>query len=225
MSIWSDLYDAHRGEIGLVIGNGPSLRNVPISFLESYPSFGTNRIYLLDGFIPTYYCAMNWLVIRQSLNEINQLYTRKFILADMAHEIMDAIPVNSLPEQQFSFNPEFGIWEGFTVTYACLQLAWWMGFEKILLVGVDHHYKIKRNHPNREVVAIEPDRNHFSPEYFGPGTRWNLPDLEHSTQAYRFAKTAYGASGREIINLGPKSKLTIFKKGKIEDYVKQNQNL
>ena len=62
---WRDLADKHRGETCLIIGNGPSLNDVPLEFLHKYPSFGTNRIYLKEGFTPTYYCSVNPLVISQ----------------------------------------------------------------------------------------------------------------------------------------------------------------
>ena len=55
----------HKGETALVIGNGPSLSDMPLGFLTMYHSFGTNRIYLLDGFMPDYYVAVNNLVIEQ----------------------------------------------------------------------------------------------------------------------------------------------------------------
>jgi len=215
--IWNELRDIHKGETGLVIGNGPSLKDVPREFLEQYPSFGTNRIYLLDDFAPTYYVAVNWLVIRQSLDEINRLRAQyKFILAEMAHDIPDSIPLKSIPLPHFSFDPRNGLWQGYTVTYVCLQLAWWMGFEKILLVGIDHKYQINGGSPNQEITSDEVDCNHFHPQYFGPGTRWNLPDLANSAWAYRLA--AYTATGREIINLTKGTKLTVFQKGKLEDY-------
>ena len=215
--MWARLHDLHKGETGLVIGNGPSLNDVPLDFLKAYPSFGTNRIYLLDDFTPTYYAAVNWLVIRQSLPEINAIDTDKFILTEYAHDVPGSIPLLSVPAPHFSFDPREGLWEGFTVTYICLQLAWWMGFEKILLVGVDHRYHCE-NIPNLEITSNEVDSNHFHPQYFGPGTNWNLPDLEQSTWAYRLAETAYTATGRQILNLTHKSALHVFKKGSIADY-------
>ena len=38
--------NSRKGETCLIIGNGPSLANIPLKFLKKYASFGTNRIYL-----------------------------------------------------------------------------------------------------------------------------------------------------------------------------------
>ena len=40
----------------------------------------------------------------------------------------------------FSKHPHFRIWEGGTVTYVAIQLARFMGFSKIILIGVDHNF-------------------------------------------------------------------------------------
>ena len=50
-----DLKNSHEGETCIVIGNGISLKDVPLEFLKSHPSLGCNRIFMLEDFIPTYY--------------------------------------------------------------------------------------------------------------------------------------------------------------------------
>ena len=47
----------------LIIGNGPSLANVPNEFLERFFTFGSNRVYL--KFTPDVYACVNPLVTRQ----------------------------------------------------------------------------------------------------------------------------------------------------------------
>src|SRR3989304_2973132 len=65
----------------------------------------------------------------------------------------------------FSKDITQGIHEGGTVTYVCLQLAYMMGFSTVLLVGVDHRYEYQ-GMPNEQQMAVGPDPNHFSPDYF-----------------------------------------------------------
>lgn len=45
--------------VGLVIGNGGSLAEMPLEFLKRYPSIGSNHIFLLEGFTPTFYTAID----------------------------------------------------------------------------------------------------------------------------------------------------------------------
>ena len=62
----------------------------------------------------------------------------------------------------FSLDPRRGIWEGATVTYVAMQLAYFMGFEEVVLVGVDHSFATKG--PAHEVVtSTGADPNHFDP--------------------------------------------------------------
>jgi hypothetical protein len=195
-----------------VIGNGPSLKEIPLEFLASYPSFGSNRIYLLPGFCPTYYVAVNPLVIEQSIAEIAALNSHaKFIGAGLAGKIPGALPLRSIPLRRFSFAPESYVYEGYSVTFVALQLAYYMGFTKALLVGVDHSYQVS-GEPNQEVVATGPDPNHFHPAYFSDGARWHNPDLKRSKEAYRLAQQAYRLGGRKVLNLTPGTKLQVFPK-------------
>lgn len=215
---WNDLHNAHMGETCLVIGNGPSLNDIPLAFLKKYPSFGTNRIYLKDGFTPTYYACINPLVIEQSAEEIFKLHSKALFLragSPVAGENVFDLVSASVPA--FSKHPDRWIYEGFTVTYVCLQLAHYMGFSTVLLVGVDHSYQFDGN-PNQELVSKGHDPNHFDPNYFGEGTHWHAPDLQRSEYAYAMAETVFDNDRREIINLTPNTKLDIFRKADWHDY-------
>jgi hypothetical protein len=178
MSSWSELHRKHKGETGLVIGNGPSLNEIPLDFLWKYPSFGTNKIYLLENFTPTYYCAVNPLVIEQVANRVNaDDYEAMFITeAYTKHLLTNALPLYSSVIPAFSRNPAEWIYEGYTVTYVCLQLAFFMGFDTVLLVGCDHSYEFE-GRPNEMKLAWGEDKNHFHPEYFSNGNKWHNPDL------------------------------------------------
>ena len=103
------------------------------------------------------------------------------------------------------------VWEGATVTYVALQLAFHMGFSQVILIGVDHDFASK-GEANKTVVSQGDDLNHFSPKYFGKGFRWQLPDLETSEIAYTMAREAYALAGREVIDATVGGKLTVFPK-------------
>jgi hypothetical protein len=189
----------------IIAGNGPSLKSVPLSFLGQYPSFGTNRCYL--KFTPDYYAVINPLVIRQNLSDINNLSCMKFAREDMKVAGAQLKPSTREP---FSFAPLAWINEGYTVTYVCLQLAYWMGFRTIYLVGLDHRYQYEGK-PN-ETRTMGDDPNHFDPSYFA-GQQWQNPDLENSAKYYAIARKVYELDGRRIYNLTPNTALDVFTKG------------
>jgi hypothetical protein len=198
----SPLSNHHKGEACFVIGNGPSLKDVPNHVLEALPSFGSNRIYL--KFVPTYFVAVNPLVIAQFKPDIDALASVKFLPGPGD----DHYTLTSMPTPLFSYNPVDYIYEGYTVTFVSLQLAFFMGFQKVYLVGVDHKYDYM-GVPNEAQVWIGPDPNHFDPTYF-EGHQWHTPDLERSREAYFMAKKAFEGVGRSVVNCTPNSQLDAF---------------
>jgi hypothetical protein len=74
-----------------------------------------------------------------------------------------------------------------------------MGFQHVILIGVDHNFT-SRGEANKTVVSQGDDPNHFAPNYFGKGARWQLPDLDTSEVGYTFARGAYQKAGREVLD-------------------------
>jgi hypothetical protein len=211
--------DRHQGERCFIIGNGPSLKRTDLRMLKDEITFGLNRIYLLfdeEGFQTTYYVAINTLVIEQCAEEIRALKLPKFItwrgrkwLSNDAEVCF--IDTDYTPPATFSKDVTQRVFEGSTVTYVAMQLAFFMGFEEVILIGVDHSFSSKGS-PNTTIVSDSEDINHFSSDYFGKGFRWQLPDLEASEAAYRMARDAFEAEGRRILDATIDGKLTIFPK-------------
>jgi len=216
-TLLAEYRDKHRGQRCVIIGNGPSLNKMDLSFLKNEITFGMNRIYLLCDkwdFRPTYYVSVNPLVIEQSVEQIRQITAPRFLTLEGLRFIGTAeenIFIQRRPGgAHFSTDPRNGCWWP-TVTYAAMQLAYFMGFNEVILIGVDHYFKTKGD-ANKEIVSGGVDEDHFHPDYFGKGVRWNLPDLEKSELAYRLAKQAFEAPGRRIIDATVDGRLTIFPK-------------
>lgn len=203
--VWRSLHNSCLGDACFIIGNGKSLADEDNQYLSSFPSFGTNRIYL--KFKPTYYVTINPLVAEQYHSEIESLDTLKFVTDRVP--MYGVIPLHSNPVMAFSREPNKWISEGYTVTYVALQLAYYMGFHDVYLIGVDHNY-IYSGEPNQQLTAQGADPNHFDPTYFSEGKQWNAPDLLNSERAYKIAKRVYEGDRRKIWNLTPNSKLDVF---------------
>jgi hypothetical protein len=211
------LKDKHRGERCFIIGNGPSLENTDLSLLKDEITFGTNRIYLLFdkvGFATTYYVSVNSLVIEQCARDIAGLPCPKFISWDTRHLIdftADMMFLRSRTRPTFFTDITKGVWEGATVTYVAMQIAYYLGFRNVILVGVDHSFATQGK-PHTVVESQGDDPDHFAPEYFGKGFRWQLPDLECSELAYRLAKNRFESDGGEIVDATVGGKLQVFRK-------------
>ena len=207
----------HRGETCVIMGNGPSLAGTDFSLLKGIPTFGLNRGYMLwleHDLTPMYFVAVNDLIVQQFHEDIAELRCLKIIpwrwrrLFDASHDYL-FLPQSWKPH--FATDPRSGVWSGGTVTFTAMQIAYYMEFSKVVLIGVDHHYDF-RGKPNEEVIAEGSDPNHFDPAYFGKGIRWNLPDLELSEIAYEMARRVFADAGGEIVNATEQTALEIFER-------------
>jgi hypothetical protein len=220
------LKDIHTGRRAFIIGNGPSLKQTDLSKLAGEITFGMNRIYLMFpelGFSTTYLSVVNDLVIEQTASDLAAIQIPKFITwrsrrffdpAQFTGSKYTNLPTflyTTYDAPHFSPDVRWRVWEGATVTYVTIQLAFHMGFSEVILIGVDHNYTTA-GLPNTTITSAGDDPNHFSSQYFGKGFRWQLPDLETSEIAYRMARKAYETAGRRIMDATIGGKLTIFEK-------------
>ncbi len=218
----ADLKDIHKGKRAFIIGNGPSLKQTDLTKLKNEFTFGMNRFYMFFpelGFATSYFCSINDLVIEQFSNDILALPMPTFLAWRSHRHFSPQLPVSQIPT--FIYTSYTGprmasdvtgrVWEGATVTNFALQIAFHMGFEKVVLIGVDHNFASKGD-ANKTVISEGDDPNHFLPNYFGKGVKWQLPDLDTSEVGYIMAREAYRKSGREIVDATVGGKLTVFPK-------------
>jgi len=211
--------DKHAGQRCFIIGNGPSLNRTDLSLLKNEITFGSNRIYLMqkrNGFLPTYYVSVNPHVIRQFADDIQALPMPKFLSfngVDALNAYENTFFIRSPFDQTFRFCYEVNneVCEGATVTFVMLQIAFFMGFTSVYLIGVDHSFAAVGT-PHALVESSGADPNHFDASYFGKGVKWQLPDLDTSEIAYNLAKIAFLADNRIIRDATIDGKLNVFPK-------------
>jgi Uncharacterized protein conserved in bacteria len=219
----SRLKGRHEGERAILVANGPSLNHMDLSFLRRNTVIGLNKIYLglsKFGFYPKYYVAVNDLVVQQSAEQIKALSCIKFISKrNAAYLPEDALTYHletRNPPARFCHDISQGVHEGWTVTYVALQIARYLGFTEVVIIGLDHRYEYSGG-PNETKVMEGADPNHFSPDYFGGGQKWDNPDLMNSEESYRIARQEFEKEGRRIIDATVDGACTIFEK---QDYRK-----
>ncbi len=210
----------YAGERCFIIGNGPSLKETDMRLLKDEYTFGMNRIFLMFpelGFKPTFLVSVNDLVIEQSVDDFRQVDIPLFV-SWRARKWLSPAPhlhylYTTYTGKKFARDATRRLWEGATVTYTCLQLAYYMGFSKAILIGVDHNFATK-GEPNKTIISEGDDPNHFHPKYFGKGFKWQLPDLNTSEVGYLLARNVYADAGREIVDATIGGKLNIYPKVK-----------
>ncbi|WP_346839847.1 6-hydroxymethylpterin diphosphokinase MptE-like protein [Microbulbifer sp. SAOS-129_SWC] len=215
-------HDRHLGERAVIVCNGPSLNDMDLSFLKNEIVFGLNKIYLgfhRFGFYPKYYVAVNEKVLRQSAREIDRLTCVKF-LSDRCGQMFRNNALTHIlrtgnPYARFCKDITKGLEEGWTVTYAALQVAFFMGFKEVYIIGMDHRFEYS-GAPNQASYMKGEDKNHFSSEYFSQ-CEWDNPDLRNSEKSYQIANETFQSVGRNIFDCTVGGACDIFEK---RDYKK-----
>ncbi len=215
------LHNLYSGKRCFIIGNGPSLRVEDLEKLKDEICFGSNRIYNIfdkTDWRPTYYCVQDIKLIEKSTDEINKIRGINKIIGIVKYipykKLTNAYFINLHCKEFYPDLPEFsvdvanaGIYEGYTVSYMCLQLAIYMGFKEIYLLGIDHSYSVDTN-PDGTIRKKSGLKDHFSEK----DKIDNIPQTYKSTLAYESAEKYAKNNGIKIYNATRGGKLEVFER-------------
>jgi len=215
--------DIHKGKRCFIIANGPSLKEIDFSLLKNEITIGMNRIYLLEktnGFMPNYLVCIDIpCQLKQFWDDYNRINIHRFYRWEARKFFGEQENLNYL---RHGFSPQFkkdilkpiGVTR--SVTYTCIQLAYYMGFNQIILIGKDHSYNISGK-AGTPVKSDGAETNHFIDGYYKKGMKWDIPDYLSEELAYRLARKAVEMEGKEIFDATKDGKLNVFEKIKYED--------
>ncbi|MGR5350249.1 motility associated factor glycosyltransferase family protein [Vibrio mediterranei] len=231
----------YNGERVFIVGNGPSLNKHDLRLLEGEYSFAVNGIFYKtreNGYKPTFYVVEDRHVMKDNIDEINKFdVPYKFFPVDYKHMIKKAdntfffsmdkgyyhktSPNFALP--RFSPDANNILYCGQSVTMINIQLAAYMGFSEIYLIGMDHNYVLPSDAEvnGEEITSNSDDPNHFHPEYFGKGKIWHDPHLDRVERSYQYMKLALESKGIKIFNATVGGKLEVFERKNYEGLFKQ----
>ncbi len=220
----ASLKDKYKGERIFIIGNGPSINRTPLEKLNGEYTFGLNRIYLLYDRIdwrPTFWTVTDWRVGPDNAEEINRLgdgttffFPQRFdgLLRHGPDVYWYWMRLNTPPggKYVFSTDPTRGLYMGHTVGVTAIELAFFMGFDPIYLIGTDCSYKVldtvaQSGNPEHRgsltlVSSQDDDPNHFDSRYFGKGRVWSDPDVAGMMAGFAECGRGIRAQGRRIYN-------------------------
>ncbi len=246
------LQGAYQGQRCFIMGNGPSLNHTDLDRLGNEYVWGVNRCYLLFERIrwrPTFYTAVDTLVVPDIAADIHPLldslpttqfffpaefYRRNVLRPDprIIWFFQLGIDGSEGPTGYFSLDPPRYLRTPNTVTITALQLAVFMGFNPIYLVGCDTTYTIPPG-TRASRAMIDPgtgeyiagyeltsihdnDPNHFDPRYFGKNARWHAPNVNGMLFGYEMVRRVCDALGVHVYNATVGGKLEIFPRVKYD---------
>lgn len=211
--------NVHYGEKCFVIATGPSLSYDDLNKLQEsgIVCFGVNRIYLAYSetvWRPNYLVAIDDKIIREYSDEIKKCEALEKFVSDEVSEFWNENVednINKIHNHVLEFYPEFPqfsvdickcIYSARTVVYACLQIAIYMGFKDIYLLGVDHNYS--KNQSDKS--------NHFHADYYKGRINPDNYFKDKAELAFLAAKEHAEKNGIKIYNATRGGKLEVFEK-------------
>jgi hypothetical protein len=216
--------DLHKGEDCFIIGGGPSLKHMDLDVLKNYHTFALNRANLLFDLFDiefSYHVCVDDMVLKNIKEDIDQNVFKctSFVpQGTLNPDFLDQPHIERLfLGGDWTFHKDIAkqIHTGNTVTYVAMQIAYYMGFDRVFLIGVDHNWSNPGKAHSKSVLKTE-DVNHFHPDYF-KNKEWKAPDIKGNEISYALADYFYLLDNREIYDATVDGKLQVFPKIEFED--------
>jgi len=227
----SQFKNTGKGKRIFLVGNGPSLNDMDLDKLCGEDSIAMNRISLIypkTKWRPKYYIfsstncydprwGIEW---SKSITEASkEEFTTPLIWRRFKNDIesragkfpektifLDSFSENGIgSENSFSTDAEKRLDKSGTTMNVALQLAYYMCYSEVYLIGCDSNWKTAQN------TKTFGDPNHFDSSYhayIGDGaTEFNRMNNTHIR-----AKKEFDKAGIKILNAGPNSAITAYDK-------------
>lgn len=221
----------HQGKRCFVLGNGPSLSPDDLTLMQENGeiTFGVNRVFNIfdkTDWRPYYYVSEDELIIGDIQDTVISLQAKgKFIPINLKwyHNISidgaNYFKLNYREENAyrhfFSTDASRQVDCTGTVTITCIQLAFYMGFSEIYLVGVDHNFsKVIDEHKN--VIIDETVKDYFCEDYDTDVKDQVTHDLGRTTNSYRNVRLFCDENGIIIKNATRGGKLEVFERADLD---------
>ncbi len=223
--------DKYKGKKCFIVGNGPSLKISDLEriYKDKIDSFGLNLIYKIysdTAWRPTFLAISDYTVYRAYYEELKKLDTKSMFIRDFYQiEGTPAIKdINYFPSsgkrdyydmQKFSNDITKNVYSGYTVMYDAMQIAIYMGFSEIYLIGADFSYLGDVIQQGNHIYDYkEKDKRDVS------GTI----HIDVSLNAFMIAKKYAEDNNIKIYNATRGGKLEVFERKSLDELFEEIEN-
>ncbi len=219
----ADYENIHTGKRCFIVATGPSLKTSDLDILWENNEFvfSMNNIFPAlnrTKWKPNYYIIADKISIAENTQKIIDLEFSKKFVADTVDLFWEQNTDNEINKfhlcveycrtelPRFSFDLIKRLYDGWTITYICLQFAVYMGFKEIYLLGVDFNYP-----KDADVHTL-----HFTNEYYNQTSEivktGNKANVKGMHLAYKKAKEVADELGIKIYNATRGGCLEVFER-------------
>lgn len=221
-------HNIHKGKRCFFIGTGPSLSYEDLDKLYERKEIciSCNKIFLAfkhTKWRPDYYIAQDDKVIKQNLEEIYQIEAKHKFIGDYVPEFWDSpkaegfIKFHIVNEEYYPNYPGFSIdasshvYEGYSVSYSALQLAAYLGFSEVYLIGCDSSDEKLEQHKFRP--------KHFDSNYVREGEVLNSNERDKMLLGHKKAEKVSYRLGIRIFNATRGGYLETYERVNLDDII------
>lgn len=219
----------NTGEKCFIIGNGPSLSGNDLTVLceNNMVSFAANRVFRIfddTQWRPDYYVCEDEFILDEIWKELpNYEIGEVFIpIAAKWYRNVNLKEVNYYL-QKFNSNDEKAqdnkiifsddissfIMTRSSVIVTCIQIAMYMGFKDIYLIGVDHSFSHMKD-KDGNIIVDNSIKDHFGNQKNGNSDTKGIFNVDATTKAFMDIKQYADSKGVEIYNATRGGKLEVF---------------
>ncbi len=223
--------DIHKGKRCFIVATGPSLTVEDLEMLKGEHTISMNSIYVSyknTDWRPEYYVIQDQFVYEKIHQELHsEEYNAMFIGSIIAERFelpsgdnVNVFPLDLLWQQipnkayhtKFSSDIYNRVYSGYNVAYSSLQIAVYMGFNEIYLLGADCNYLQDKKY-------FAEDKNRGKEDYFTK--KFYAANTDKFILAYEVAKKFADIHGVKIYNATRGGLLEVFPRANLDEVVKQ----
>lgn len=230
------LHNKHLGQRCFIIGNGPSLKTDDLEKIKNEISFASNRIYHIfehTNWRPNYYISIDLNALISEFNKIKNCGNfPKFInykiagLCDKEKKKSDNlwyiymqgkfnIDIYKRMSNKLSDNISKHFTKLHTVTASAIEMAVYMGFNEIYLLGVDNNYakKIDKDGKIYDDPSVKSSYFDGMKKITGvKGEENSVQNVDAMNYSYELCKKFADEKGIKICNATRGGKLEVFER-------------
>ena len=231
-----ELKDRHKNERCFIIATGPSLKIEDIELLSEEVTFGVNSIYKVfskTDWRPTYFCMTDYSVYTSLQEELSKIHFQSVISRynmNFNTEEHYKVLINSItrvfrenrflskfkrlfPWTRFSTDITKYVYSGDTVVYNMIQVAAYMGFKEIYLLGADTSFRTDTVHSKIAEYDLKDDKK----------VALRGSAAERMIKSYEICAKKAKKMGFKVINVTRGGDLEVFPRKSLEEVLKVNK--
>lgn len=220
-----------KGEDCFIIGNGPSMTidDLDTIYRLGIKSFACNKVYLAfdkTKWRPDYFFVSDSKIIndidfqKTGLNKDNMFFPMKFKSSVGFGNYYALLEHDWLNHGDFSTDAHKGVYQCETIIAEAIQIAYYMGFQRVYIIGVDFSYNMQ-SVDKKKKTFVNGEGNYFIKNYSKPGEILNLGNEKSNILGFQAARKAFEDNDREIYNATRGGKLEVFTRKNLDEVFKE----